>query len=326
MTRNVEIPVYARLDIRSGLLWKRIYDGRVLGLLRVGQEQPLLLQVPSGAVVRVFADGRVKILRPKNVPTRGLKEWALSLSKSRPFRMSLILHFAVLASLMVATRFSGWMFKEETVSERLAKERVAKFVDLGSTAGRPEFAPFSGVSYRAFLENLKSPDAKLEGLVGSLSQVSFNGQAIHSGPKQDLAINLSGLLGTGADSTDQNLSSQIAGTNFSFEEKKEKMEKPLSSKDQELVVQRFKELQEEFRKGYNRVLTTDPNFTVTASFEVTVEKEGKLRLSSFSPRGQFREASAQALKKEMEKVLVGSQLEPRMAGTVVRGENVFIKQ
>ena len=91
------------------------------------------------------------------------------------------------------------------------------------------------------------------------------------------------------------------------------------------LKKRFRELEREFRKAFAEALNDDPELRVTVSFESEIGADGKLAVRTFRAKGRYRPASLEKLKTAMRQGIGNVRLAPDLAGTVVRGESVFVK-
>jgi hypothetical protein len=91
------------------------------------------------------------------------------------------------------------------------------------------------------------------------------------------------------------------------------------------LKKRFRELERHFRKAFAEALNDDPELRVTVSFESEVGADGRLNVRSFRAKGRYRPESLEKLKAAMQAGIGGVRLANDLAGTVVRGESVFVK-
>jgi len=242
-----------------------------------------------------------------------------------------LLHLVLLLALF---RISGidprdfFRASQAAAERQKAKPAVAAPADAADLL--IEVKPFEGISWSEFTKRRADRSrqqstanavlAKLKGLKfsgGSVGTAPATGTSAGAAPIEIGAVGGTGTLGA-------LVSRQEYAVRSASIETKAGVRKMTDTERAELK-KRFRELEREFRKSYAMALNDDPELRVTMAFEAEIKDNGYLAVRAFRPKGRYRPEGLKQLKDAMNRGIGGVFVAKDLAGTLIRGESVFVK-
>lgn len=333
---RISFPSRARVLARSrSLLWHSVYDGSGRTKSRVIFEDPSVsILFPLDTQVWIESAGsKWSVEIPSTVDPKA------SPIRARPKRYwfaSLLIHLVGFGTLTGFREFHEFWLKHEKAQFQGQTRLVELEMSSGDTSGQA-YVPFSGVSYSAFRAR-KAEEKKVsaaEAALASLQGLNFGSSAAAGHSAAPAARDSRSALQQQLAMAQQNAvredkpAAPIDAAKF-----KGRLDgstpptgsgKVLTRQDQMSIREKFRALQDEFKKIYSRTLSVDPTLSVTVRFSVAVAPNGYFSLSAFDARGTYTDEGLSRLRSGIASMLQSTKVDPSYAGTVIRGENVFVR-
>lgn len=320
------VPVYAKVSIWETWRWVEIFNGANWSSLGVRpQSSDLQFRFPLHARLKVSCEGATWRIGMPEAPRLGTRSLGGFLRESRYFGVSAVTHVLVIAVLLFSAQrglLQGGRLKKTSPEQDQAKKMAA----ISGAVTVPVSRPYEGITYTDYIrreEAAKREANPLLYLSKSLSKipVSAGGHAVSTSMGQSSTGALSAVRPMLSDSA---LTSAVSRNKFTAPAATVQGEK-LTETQKNALRQKFRDLQEDFRRIYSRLLSQDPSLTLTASYETRVTPSGYLELEDFRSRGTYKAATLQELKRQMSEVIRGVYVGPELNGLTLRAENVFAR-
>lgn len=326
---QIEIPGYARIKARNGFGWRTVHNGYHWASQGIIGEKPrhrfsflLRERIQVGAHGRVWEAG---IVYPPGVKPK--KNLTVLFQENRFFTYSVAGHLAALVFLLIVNH-AGRLFHQNgqagALKELAAKRGSQPPVPVGYSFTH-SIRPYQGISYTRFRERLQDKGKDLGDVVKNLARLNFSGNArtvrfqdLGQGAVVPAVLTDPGAMGSG-------LAGAIMSQQFFVEEEPDsELTKRLTAKERAELKEKFRGFGDDFRRIYSRLLSMDPNLAVTVMFEAQVTPNGYLLLSSFKARGTYQSSVLAMLQSGMADVMKNAFVGTKLAGVLIRGENVFV--
>lgn len=322
------LPFYALVQVKEGWRWTTVHDGRkwnALGTRSSGNELPFTF--PSSAEIKISLQGRTWLVRRRPVTLEPVRfELASTLRRSKYFGLSLFGHINLFLILWLAVQgYLGFESAKQAETNEQKKTAVAPPPPAeGAAGGGAPSIPFAGITYTEYsrrVEAAKREADPLGYLTKSLSKMKNDGagSARISG-----AASATGNVGSGLGKAGSRLSDVVAGQKFEMPSTT-KDGKSISEKQRLALHDKFKDMQEDFQRVYNRLLGQDPKLSVTVTYQTRVQPSGYLELADFKAHGTYQPESLAQLKKGMADVIRGVFVGPELNGLAVRADTIFAR-
>lgn len=325
---SLELPFYALVQVKEDWRWVTIHDGRqwnALGARSSGNELPF--SFPASAEIKISLQGRTWLVRRRPVTLEPVRfELASTLRRSKYFGLSLFGHLNLFLILWLAVQgYLGFESAKDSSKSPDKKTSVAPPPPEGAAGGGASpIIPFQGMTYTEYsrrVEAAKREADPLGYLTKSLGKMKTDGagSARISG-----AASATGNVGTGLGKAGSRLSDVVAGQKFEVPATT-KDGKSVTDKQRQALHDKFKDLQEDFQRIYNRLLSQDPKLSVTVTYQTRVQPSGYLDLADFKAHGTYQPESLAQLKKAMAEAIRGVYVGPELNGLTVRADTIFVR-
>lgn len=326
---GINIPFYARISVKEGLRWTDIHNGQRWNGLGVRPPQPeMTFQLPLQSEWRIQLQGRTWLLRQRPVTLEPIPfNLRQTIKRSRFFGFSLFGHLSLFAMLwgIIHLQFGG-LSPDEAQKAELAKKTPPKVEDSGAAGGGAPSRPFEGISYTEYLrrvEQAKREANPLGYLAQSLNKMKANYGAGNA--KTAGAQSATGNIGKGMGSgVGPGLTAVVSNQKFQMQNSAGESTK-LNDSQKLALRQKLREMEGDFRRIYNRLLSQDPTLAVTVAIETTVKPTGYLELSAFKPRGTYKPEIIAQLKSAMAEVVRSVYAGTEFSGITLKAEEVFVR-
>ncbi len=330
---KVKVPTFARVSVQESWRWADIHNGQQWGANGVSSPQTELeLSFPIETSLRISAEGRTWLVRLRPVHhAKHRPSLGATLKSSRYLGFSLFGHLNLLLLLWLAVSHnldfgsSASRDAEKALKEVKKQEQAAASSEGG---GMPESRPFEGMSYTEYLRRIEAAKREANPL-GYLAQ-SLNNMKVKDnglGKGKGAAIkSATGAIGSGmGGGTGTSLSDTVSNQKFTLQAPTSAGGKNITEKQKLALREKFRELQDDFKRIYSKLLSQDPNLSVTVTFQTKVLPNGYLELAEFKARGNYQAATLPLLKSAMADVIRSVFVGPELSGLTLRAENVFVR-
>ena len=246
---------------------------------------------------------------------------------------SLVLHVALVGALLrVAGIDPRAFFRPSSPAAERAKAKAQQTAPPADTEMLIEVKPFEGISWDEYTKrkaDRSRQETTANAVLAKLKGLKFGSGTGGAAPTTAKAPSAAAPIeigsGSGAGAT---LGAMIARQEYAVRHAevtaKEGVRK-MTDAERAALKKQFRELEREFRKAFAQALNDDPELRVTVAFEAEVQKNGYLKVLKFRPKGRYRPASLEQIKGAMSRSIGSVLIEPDLAGTILRGESVFVK-
>ncbi len=328
---QIIVPTYARVSVQNQWRWVDIHNGQHWGAIGVQSPQNKLdFSFPTETSLRISANGKTWLVRLHPVAQTGRRFSIGSTIKSTSyFGLSLIGHISLLLLLWygVTQKFDLGGFNSET--EKAQKEKPKPQASAAAEGGgEPVSRPFEGITFTEYSKKLEAAKREANPL-GFLAQ-SLNKMKVKSGAgkgKGSGVQSATGVIGSGLGTgTGTSLTDAISNQKFNVQATGSTAGgKQVTEKQKLALREKFRELQDDFKRIYSKLLSQDPSLSVTVAFQTRVQGNGYLELSDFKARGTYQPSTIPQLKGAMADVLRSVYVGPELSGLTLRAENVFVR-
>lgn len=255
-------------------------------------------------------------------------EWKADLSW---LGLSLLLHAVLLFSLFKVSGLDPIsLFRPSATSEEQKKAKSRPATPAESADTLIEVKPFQGISWSDFQQrkaDRSRQESAANAVLAKLKGLKFGSGTGGAAPTAQASSGAAPIeIGKGG--TESSLGALVARQEYAVQraevEAKTGIRKMTDAERAELK-KKFRELERDFRRAFAQTLNDDPELRVTVSFEAVVAASGQLSVRAFRARGRYRPESLAKLKAAMSEGIGGVRLAPDLAGTLIRGESVFVK-
>lgn len=330
-TIDIKVPTFARVSVQDEWRWVDIHNGQHWGVAGVRVPHTKLeFSFPNQTAIRISAHGRVWLLRLRPGP-RGPRRSSVgaTLRSSRYLLGSIIAHMSVLGLLWYGVNQNFDLGNSSSENAKALKEKPKpQAAAAGEGGGMPASRPFEGMTYTEYTRRVEAAKREANPL-GYLAQ-SLNKMKVKEGVGKGKGAGIqsaTGVIGSGVGTgSGTSLTDAVSSQKFSVQSSGGTAGgKQITEKQKLALREKFRELQDDFKRIYSRLLSQDPNLSVTVAFQTKVQANGYLELSDFKARGTYLPETLPQLKSAMAEVLRSVYVGPELGGLTLRAENVFVR-
>ncbi len=241
------------------------------------------------------------------------------------------LHVAILLTLFQVSGIDPRdFFRASPTLEERQKAKPAAAAPAAAADLFIEVKPFEGISWSEFTKrraDRSRQQSTANAVLAKLKGLKFSGGSVGTAPAAGTSTGAAPIeIGTGGGNGTLGalVSRQEYAVRSASIETKAGVRKMTDGERAELK-KRFRELEREFRKSYAMALNDDPELRVTMAFEAEIKDNGYLTVRAFRPKGRYRPEGLKQLKDAMTRGIGGVFVAKDLAGTLIRGESVFVK-